>query len=276
MTRDPEEMTKAEFNKYQADQWPKEWAEKYWEPAKPTEDPTGEYDLGQFSQELDHFPTPEEQVNWWEQPEVRREWVYYWDGEPWITFHWASIEIKRRLGLSRGAAQRTLRELCAKGDIRSMQYEVASDDKLGPMPIPVAPERIKPSQWLKDELDLAWRPYDPGGHEEDDRECGGCVVEVSVHDFLYWLAKQPKPQTKATPEPSEKGKRPKIKRLLAEMYPNGVPDPAHCPRKTLKADLLKRDKSLDPLDEATLKAAIEEYNSDPKRSEAIRTRTHSD
>jgi hypothetical protein len=42
------------------------------------------------------------------------------------------------------------------------------------------------------------------------------------------------------------------------MFPNGVPDPAHCPRKTLKADLLKRDPGLKPLDDATLKSAIED------------------
>ena len=59
----------------------------------------------------------------------------------------------------------------------------------------------------------------------------------------------------------EAGKHPRIKAHLAEMLPNGVPDPAHCPRKTLKADLLKRDPSLNPLDEATLKSAIDAHNS---------------
>jgi hypothetical protein len=268
MTRDPKEMTKAEFNKYQADQWPKEWTEKYgWKPTAPKEDPTGEYDLGEFCRELDHFLTPEEQVNWWEPPEQRRDTVYRWDGEHWITFYWACVEIKRQLGLSEGVAQRTLRELCGKGDIRSMRYEVGLiDDELGYGPLLHPPnpiERIKPSEWLKGELDLdlSWTSDD---HEDEFAGPEGYCVEVSV------------PATKAKAAPSEKGKRPKIKRYLAEMFPNGVPDPAHCPRKTLKADLLKRDKSLDPLDEATLKGAIEEYNSDPKRSEAIRSRNVSD
>ena len=264
MTDDPEEMTKAELERRQTPL--KEWAKKHGIKFVTKEDPTGEYDLGEFSRPLEGLPETEP-VNWWEPPEERRDMIYYWDGEPWITFYWATIEIKRQLGLSKGWAQRTLRELCAKGDIRSMRYEVvACDDKLGPAPIDY-PERIKPSQWLKDELDLAWHPYDRGDDAELD-EGGGCVVEVSAQDFLYWLEKQPKPQTKVEAQSSEKGKRPKIKRLLAEMYPNGVPDPAHCPRKALKADLLKRDKSLDPLDEATLKIAIEEFNAeirnDPK------------
>ena len=262
MTRDPKEMTKAEWLTPKL----KEWAEKHGvKLVGSKEDPTGEYDLGQ----LGRFPN--ERVNWWEPPWERRDTIYYWDGEPWITFYWASIEIKRELGLSEGVAQRTLRELCAKGDIRSMRYEVGLiGGEYGPLH-PIKP--IKPREWLKDELDLDLE-WTSDGDEEVGPE--GYCVEVSVEDFVHWLVKQPKPERKAKAAPSEKGKRPKIKRLLAEMYPNGVPDPAHCPRKALKADLLKRDKSLDPLDEATLKGAIEEYNSDPKRSEPIRTRTHSD
>ena len=64
-------------------------------------------------------------------------------------------------------------------------------------------------------------------------------------------------------EPAQQavGKRPRIKSHLANLYPDGVPDPAFCPRKDLKADLLSRDKRLAPLDEATLKTAIDEYNS---------------
>jgi hypothetical protein len=182
MTRDPKEMTKAEFLKHQADQWPKEWTEKYgWKPAKPKEDPTGEYDVGEFGRELDHYPSPEEQVNWWEPPEVRRDTIYYWEGEPWITFYWACIEIKRRLGWSIGAAQGTLRELCAKR-IRSMRYEVGFiNDELGFGPnIPIKDfiELIKPSEWLKAELDLDLRTY--GDAEEDEPEgVEGYCVEVT-------------------------------------------------------------------------------------------------
>jgi hypothetical protein len=39
-----------------------------------------------------------------------------------------------------------------------------------------------------------------------------------------------------------------------------VPDPAQKPRKALKSDLITWDPTLKPLDEATLKKAIDEYN----------------
>src|SRR5262249_46966665 len=44
-------------------------------------------------------------------------------------------------------------------------------------------------------------------------------------------------QKKSLPEA---GKQPRIKAHLAELFPKGVPNPAYCPRKALKADLLKR------------------------------------
>lgn len=73
------------------------------------------------------------------------------------------------------------------------------------------------------------------------------------------------------------GKRPRIKVYLAEYYPNGVPSPAHTPRKVLRLDLLNWDSGLEPLDEGTLKLAIDEFNAslaivkaDPKRSELDR------
>jgi hypothetical protein len=78
------------------------------------------------------------------------------------------------------------------------------------------------------------------------------LVYLSVDDLLRWLFR---------PGTPEAGKQPRIKAHLTAMFPNGVPDPAHCPRKALKADLLKRDPSLNPLDEATLKSAIDAYNS---------------
>jgi hypothetical protein len=56
------------------------------------------------------------------------------------------------------------------------------------------------------------------------------------------------------------GKRPRIMEYLIEHYPGGVPDPAHSPRKILRAALLKWDHGLQPLDEGTLKKAIDEYN----------------
>jgi hypothetical protein len=65
-------------------------------------------------------------------------------------------------------------------------------------------------------------------------------------------------------EPKALGKRPRIKALLAKLYPEGVPDPAHCPRKGLQRKLLTLDPGLQPLDDDTLKKAVDEYNADPK------------
>jgi hypothetical protein len=56
------------------------------------------------------------------------------------------------------------------------------------------------------------------------------------------------------------GKVPRIELYFKEHYPNGVPNPAHCPRKALKNKLLKWDSDLTPLDEGTLKKAIDKYN----------------
>lgn len=56
------------------------------------------------------------------------------------------------------------------------------------------------------------------------------------------------------------GKQLRILKFLSEHFPAGVPEPGLCPRYTLKADLLKWDPNLKPLDDATLKKAIETYN----------------
>lgn len=164
-------------------------------------------------------------------------------GEEWIDFYKASETLCERLSLSRGEAERTLRGLCAGGTVRTLRavYEVDGSAPVEPLEI------IKPSEWLHDEVDLS----------ADDQTT---AIEVCEDDLNHWLAKQQPERPKAV------GKQPRIIRLLAQMWPNGVPDPADCPRKALKADLLKRDPGLKPLDEHTLKSAIEAYNADLKRS----------
>jgi hypothetical protein len=81
-------------------------------------------------------------------------------------------------------------------------------------------------------------------------------VEINADDLRYWLKSQ-----RAAPNKQEVGKRPRVKKLLAEMFPSGrVPEPGLCSRKHLKRQLLNRDPTLDPLDEETLKLSIEEFN----------------
>jgi hypothetical protein len=122
----------------------------------------------------------------------------------WVGFNLAAEIVERELGLSWGAAQRTLIDACENQELRTNGKSVLFEDL---------------TAWLK--------------------------------------AKRTKPKG---------GKRPRIIRQLEVMYPKGVPDPACAPRYQLKADLLKRDRGLAPLDEHTLKSAIEAYNADPKRS----------
>jgi len=56
------------------------------------------------------------------------------------------------------------------------------------------------------------------------------------------------------------GKQPRILKYLSEHFPDGVPEPGLCPRDELKAEILKSDRRLGPLDDATLKKGIDNYN----------------
>jgi hypothetical protein len=167
-------------------------------------------------------------------------WEHAFYSEKWLIFDRAILEFADKLAIPPSAAEAQLHKLCASGVIRSIGGDPHTDEQ--PKPIP-------PSQW----------------HYEDYLE-----VMVSNIDFCTWLNRQP-----AEPKPKV-GKVPLIMEHLKEMFPNGVPDPAHCPRKQLRADLLAKDKRLDPLDDATLKRAIDLIRNDPKRSEVVRSRGVSD
>jgi hypothetical protein len=67
-------------------------------------------------------------------------------------------------------------------------------------------------------------------------------------------------------KPRALGKTPRIREYLIEYYPEGVPDPAHCPRKALQKTLIKRDQSLSPLNLGTLKKAIDAHNANLPKS----------
>jgi hypothetical protein len=75
-------------------------------------------------------------------------------------------------------------------------------------------------------------------------------------DLAEWLkAKQARPA---------QGKQPRILKLLAEMFPNGVPPPGECNRQQLTTELLRREPSLVTIDKKTLKTAIDTYNRERK------------
>ena len=96
-------------------------------------------------------------------------------------------------------------------------------------------------------------------NEEVKSQRGEGGPEILDTSFLEWL--------RAKQNPRRGGKQPRILKHLAAMFPNErVPEPSLKPRHILKSDLLRREPSLAPLDDATLKTAIDNYNADPKRS----------
>lgn len=95
--------------------------------------------------------------------------VMSWRGERWFNFDWIADVITEREGVSRGVAERTLRELCATGDVRSIRYHTITDEEQ-------EPERIRPNEWVKDQVDL------------EDKIC--ILIFVSAGDLQYWLDKQ--------------------------------------------------------------------------------------
>ena len=87
---------------------------------------------------------------------------------------------------------------------------------------------------------------------------GPSVADV---DFYRWLELKTKKD--------KGGKQPRINAALERVFKGSpIPDPKNCPRHILRADLLKLDPTLDPLDLGTLKTAIDDYNrsirNDPK------------
>jgi hypothetical protein len=119
----------------------------------------------------------------------------------WLSFQLAAEEVERKLGLTWGAAQRQVLDLCESGAVE-------------------------------------WRQRIPGG------------PDVERNDLLRWL-EQPR---------KVGGKQSRIIRLLADMFPDGVPNPADYPRQTLTSELIKRDPGLASLSPKTLQKAIAAYN----------------
>jgi hypothetical protein len=142
----------------------------------------------------------------------------------WVGYMNVIYELGPQPFISQEEADRILRKLCANGVIQSIRFH---EDGI---------EFIPSAEWKRPDFDTD-------------------LVLLNSNDLERHTMEL---QKRRLPEA---GKQPRIKALLSEMFPKGVPDPAHCPRKTLKADLLKRDPGLNPLDEATLKSAIDAYNS---------------
>jgi hypothetical protein len=170
------------------------------------------------------------------------------DDENLLSFNRAALELEYKAWptLSRGQVQKALREACASGEVRAWE---AADD----MPV----SRIPPADWRASEPDLAYEIL--VSREDFDHWLPSVLPEnkkVSLEEFLKLHADKP------APKKAERGKRPLIKALLAKDFPEGVPDPAFCNRKELIRKLLKANPTLAPLDEDTLKKAIDEFNAE--------------
>ena len=191
--------------------------------------------------------------------------IFQWQGdENWVHFHQAAEELANRLEISIGTAQRRLRELCSTGDIRSIRYREKLDEDLEFSEFAEEPRIIKPKEWLTDQIDLT--------AEAEETEFEVTHVDVSENDTVYWLIDEMEAKGLTTPSlrPAKGSKIPRIILHLIELHPQGVPIPGLCPRKALQAALIRRDRSLAPLDLSTLKLAIDEHNrsirNSPKQS----------
>jgi hypothetical protein len=119
----------------------------------------------------------------------------------------AAQQIERSLGMSPGASQAKLRELCRSGEVRSWRepYSMRNGEPQGEGP----PERIEPSEWRQREIDLM---------TDND----GCkfFVSVSKTDLEYWL--KAKQDHKAAPS-RKRPKRDLAEKAINDLWPNGIP-----------------------------------------------------
>jgi hypothetical protein len=127
-----------------------------------------------------------------------------WRGEIWFNFHWIANEIVEQQGVSKGVAERTLRELCATGDVRSMKADGVNDQ-------PEGAEIIRPSEWVKDQVDLTVSPP--------------IWVFVSAFDAQYWLNKQAEASGRPSKElvpPRQRSARPRdiAGEVIEAIWPN--------------------------------------------------------
>src|SRR6516164_11467180 len=123
-----------------------------------------------------------------------------------LDFLFAAQQIERSLGMSPGASQAKLRELCRSGEVQSWRepYSMQGGEPQGEGP----PERIEPSLWRQREIDLM-------------TDSDGCnyFVSISKTDLLGWLDKK-------SVKPKPVGKRPRdvARQAINELWPNSIPD----------------------------------------------------
>jgi hypothetical protein len=171
----------------------------------------------------------------------------------WITFNDAAVNLSRARRASVGATQAQIRAACADGLIQSMRAPAWWDgDALCPEPIEHW-DRISPDEWRARAVD-----HDSDGAVMDDVT----VIMLNEDDLRHWAVQPPKiTKPLSLSLVRTVGKQPRvIERLRDKFKGEPVPEPGLCPRKVLRAELLLADSGLSPLDEHTLKQAIDTYN----------------
>jgi hypothetical protein len=182
---------------------------------------------------------------------------FRWKGEGWIRFNEAVMAALMELETGIGVLQRRLRQQCASGDVRSIRCQVIFEEG-EVFQVIEDPQLINPREWTEDNLDFT--ADDPN----DESKPISTVVAVSEADLWHWIAgvveTEGGPVVVASSAKAKVGKVPRIKAWLAREYPDGVPEPADCPRQELLSRLLKGDPALRSVDPKTLRTAIAEHN----------------
>jgi hypothetical protein len=132
-------------------------------------------------------------------------------------FYFAVQEIERRLGFSRGAAEKRLRELCASGEVRSWKKPYL--DVGGGYAQPMAPEweRVLPSEWKTREVDLA---ADADGYENCVR-----VSKVDLEQQIGKTGTQRCIEVPIVPSRRSRWQQERVVEVMCKLWgPNWVPE----------------------------------------------------
>jgi hypothetical protein len=129
----------------------------------------------------------------------------------WITFYEAARDIHERIGGSLAEAQMKLRRACGGELIRTRK---APYDEQHQLPFDFW-TRVAPREWRKREVDY------------DGPNADGCKMVPMIHedDFRQWLDKiiAAVPPLPGGPVKRAKPKRELAKRVIADLFPQGVP-----------------------------------------------------
>jgi hypothetical protein len=167
------------------------------------------------------------------------------DEPGWLTFYTAARQVEQRRAVSQAGAQAMLRQACRDEKMRSMKAPYEGEQDQLPFELWT---RLAPRDWRERDVDY------------DGPDADGCwtIVMINEADFLRWLDQE----AAANPEKSLGGLQPLLIRLLSEKFPGKpVPDRFEYKREALLEEMKKKHKRLTKLDHATLKIAIDSYNS---------------